>query len=195
MKTKKRSNTTTAPAQSKPRGEAGRPLVFPVEELHVFKLGEWIVFHRQSSVLKGRGLFGETGEIVLKGVIIRKDQAATPATIKLKSHAAEAIEFEIPGDSWLRWIQAGVIIGERFSLYESDGTTTTLRPGRREDSTIATLVWQSWREWMTEEFQADCKERNILLLNAAAESLRPRWRGVTTGALRKHLKRLGLSMS
>ena len=192
MKTR---NTNTAPKANKTRGEAGRPLVFPVEELHVFKLGEWIVFHRQSSVLKGRGLFGENGEIVLKGVIIRKDQVATPATIQLKAHAAQPIEFSIPNDNWLRWIQAGVIIGERFTIYETDGEATTLRPGRREDSAIATLVWQSWREWMTEEFQADCKERNILLLNAAAESLRPRWRGVTTGALRKHLKRLGLSMS
>jgi len=191
----KTSNTNIAPDVNKPSSEAGRPLVFPVADLHVFKLGEWIIFHRQSSVLKGRGLFEENGEIVLKGVIIRKDQAATPGTIKLKSKAAEPIEFEIPDDNWLRWIMAGVILGERFSLYESDGEKTTLQRGRREDSIIATLVWQSWRVWMDAAFQEDCKKRKILPLNAAAESLRPHWGGVTPGALRKHLKRLGLSMS
>jgi hypothetical protein len=191
---------TPSPKSQKPsKGE----WLFPIAELKVLKLPNLTIYHRRKSVIQNKTSLGPTDEFCVMGLGVSDD----PSTLDGERERVGLFEFkgehtskgdiQIQSESALRWIMAGVVLGERFAKYQrKDGVVEITRGrmvGEKKPGLIqAEKIWRMWRVWIAEPFQKHCKDSLFLPLINAVDSLKLVGVQITPEALKKHLQRLKL---
>ena len=103
--------------------------------------------------------------------------------------------FELRDEVSVRYVMAGIVLGERSANYQRKGLLLNVTPGRLADLNIAIQIWQKWNwEWSEPEFRESCKKKNVLPLHEALEGLKSVGVNITAEALSKHLQRLKLPL-
>ena len=179
--------------------------LFPIAELRILKLPNLTIYHRRKSVIQNKTSLGLTDEFCVKGLGVSDD----PSTLDGERERVGLFEFkgehtsqgdiQIQSESALRWIMAGVVLGERFAKYQRKDVVVEITSGRmvgkKKPGLIqAEKIWRMWRVWIAEPFQKHCKDRSFLPLPEAADSLNLAGVQITPEALKKHLQRLNLPL-
>ena len=188
-----------APSQKSQKPSKGEWL-FPIAELRILKLPNLTIYHRRKSVIQNKTSLGLTGEFCAKGLGVSDD----PSTLDGERERVGLFEFkgehtsqgdiQIQSENALRWIMAGVVLGERFAKYQRKDVVVEITSGRTADLIQAEKIWRMWRVWIAEPFQKHCKDSPLLPLSNAADSLNLAGVQITLGALEKHLQRLKLPL-
>jgi hypothetical protein len=98
-------------------------------------------------------------------------------------------------DALLRdWITAGITLSEKLVRYQNrtDTVPNVVVKTKGQLSEQLLLVWENYRSWQTPEFKK--KNRAVLPLEAAADSIREHWPKASAQLVGRHLKSLGLSL-
>lgn len=177
------------------------PYLFPVEEIQYVNLtDDRIIFHRQKSSVGNRSLLGPIDEFCVKGFIVYSNIPSSRKNTQVGTFLFKGSEqrggvIEITDEVSLRYVMAGIVLGERSANYQRKGVLINVTPGRIADLNIAIEIWQKWNwEWSGPEFREKCKNKNVLPLHEATEGLKSAGVNITAEALSKHLQRLKLPL-
>jgi len=151
MKTKEKSNTTTAPAQSKPRGEAPVASDFTVCEIRDKKTAIIVFFRGSKAFRQLDGLGKHTGIITARGLLFFPDKNRwEPGYIHFRESSALPVTFEQSAHA-SAWIVAGIKIGERYVTADAQpglkGPVVKLCRKRAHDVSLSEQLWRLWGAW------------------------------------------------
>ena len=188
---------TPSPKSQKPsKGE----WLFPIAELKVLKLPNLTIYHRRKSVIQNKTSLGLTDEFCVMGLGVSDDPSTLDGErervglFDFKGEHTSKGDIQIQSESALRWIMAGVVLGERFAKYQRKDGVVEITRGRTADLIHAEKIWRMWRVWIDEPFQKYCKDSPSLPLINAVDSLKLVGVQITPEALKKHLQRLKLPL-
>ena len=178
------------------------PYLFPTEEIQYVQLDDRMIFHRQKSSVGNRSLLGPIDEFCVKGFAVfenipsdRKNTVVGTFLFKGSEQRMDRGGIELRDEASVRYVMAGIVLGERSANYQRKGVLINVTPGRIADLNIAIEIWQKWNwEWSGPEFREKCKNKNVLPLHEATEGLKSAGVNITTEALSKHLQRLKLPL-
>ena len=184
--------------------------LFPPEQLRAVRIkgraSEWIIFHRTKSERRIETLTGPTGRIEISGLAVADSPVfevspvaemlncksnAKPGFFEFKTRAALPAEIDIRSEKALRFIMAGVKLGEDYAKREA-GKLSTPTEGNLDRLMQRTLCWFLWQEFSGDEFLKRCRKRGFKPIHAAAERMAEAGNRITPAALEKQLARLFL---
>lgn len=151
MKAKKKSHSTTAPAESKRDGEAPRASEYLVCEIRDKKTAIIVFFRGSKAFRQLDGLGRRTGIITARGLLFLPDQERwEPGYIHFREDAALPVTFEHSAYA-SAWIAAGIKIGERYVTADAQpnlkGAVLKLSRKRKHDVSQSERLWRMWRAW------------------------------------------------
>ena len=176
------------------------PYLFPPEDIQYVQLQDRVIFHRQKTSVGNRSLLGPLDEYCVKGFAVFENLPTDKNTIvgtfvfKGSEQRTDKRGLELRDDVSVRYVMAGIVLGERSSNYQQKKGWINLTLGRIADLEIAIKIWQKWNwEWSEPEFREECEREKVLPLYKAKERLNADVR-ITAEALSKHLQRLKLPL-
>ena len=178
------------------------PYLFPTEEIQYVQLADRLIFHRQKTSVGNISILGPLDEYCVKGFAVlenipsdRKNTVVGTFAFKGSEQRTDRGGIELRDEVSVRYVMAGIVLGERSSNYQHKGIQINVTPGRLADLNIAIEIWQKWNwEWSEPAFREECKKRNVLPLHEATERLKSAGVRITAEALSKHLQRLKLPL-
>lgn len=176
------------------------PFLFPKEDIRFVQLADRMIFHRKKSSAIARGLLGTASEICVQGFAVYTETAETKKNTRLGTFIFRgkdqlAGKVELRDEVSVRYVMAGIILGERSTRYHHQKGRLHITQGRIADLEIANQVWQKWNwEWSDPSFRAECKKKNVLPLHYAVDSLASIGIKITPEALKKQLQSLKLPL-
>ena len=174
--------------------------LFPIAELRILKLPNLTIYHRRKSVIRNKTSLGLTDEFCVMGLGVSDDPSTLDGErervglFEIKGEHTSKGDIQIKSESALRWIMAGVVLGERFAIYRRKDDVIEITSGRMADLIHTEKIWRMWRVWIAEPFQKHCKDSPLLPLINAVASLTLAGVQITPEALKKHLQRLKLPL-
>jgi hypothetical protein len=178
------------------------PYLFPIEEIQYVQLSDRMIFHRQKTSAGNRSLLGPLDEYCVKGFAVlenipsgSKNTVVGTFLFKGSEQRTDRGGIELRDEASVRYVMAGIVLGERSANYQRKGVLINVTPGRIADLNIAIEIWQKWNwEWTEPDFRERCNKENVLPLHEAVKSLKSVGVNITTEALSKHLQRLKLPL-
>jgi len=178
------------------------PYLFPTEEIQYVQLDDRMIFHRQKSSVGNRSILGPIDEFCVKGFAVlenipssMKNTVVGTFVFRGSEQRTDRGRIELRDEASVRYVMAGIVLGERSANYQRKGNKVNVTPGRIADLNIAIEIWQKWNwEWSEPEFREKCKKKNVLPLHEATERLKSTGVRISPEALSKHLQRLKLPL-
>jgi len=183
--------------------------LFPPKQLRAVRIKgktEWIVFYRAEKERRVETLTGPTDRIEISGLAIAGSPVfdvspiaellkckinAKPGFFEFKTRATHPAEIDIRSEKALRFIMAGVKLGEDYAKRDA-GNIKPLTGGNLDRLMQRTLCWFLWQEFSGDAFLKKCRKGGLKPIHAAAKKMAEAGNGITPAALEKQLARLFL---
>lgn len=124
------------------------------EEIRVVLAGPMIYLYRDRTLIEETdSMQRPTGILHACGLFrtVEKTSSWVPGKFSFRKDRASPAQLSIDDRFPLKWLLAGVIIGERTARYRKDDSYVYVEPGRLEDQSIAARVWRDWLAWRNQE--------------------------------------------
>jgi hypothetical protein len=108
-----------------------------------------LFFYRDSGLMShDDGLGRPSGVMTALGLaFVPQETPWIPSAMTFSTDTARPVAFEIPDDDKLRFIIAGILIGERYVRVNRKGKLINVADGRMDDRKHAEYIWKGWLRW------------------------------------------------
>jgi hypothetical protein len=135
--------------QNKPRGEAIRAYKIAPLDIRVVKWGGTLFFYRDRFLIEELDSHGKpTGILNARGLVCSEPNHWEPRPFSFRTSEAQPVPFSASDENALRYIIAGILIGEKYTRWNIKGKRITLTDGRMLDRDVTLSVWNSWFQWV-----------------------------------------------